>query len=217
MAKVASVIGGTGLIGKELVEQLANNENYSVIKVFLRCRIEDWSEQTKIEQIVTDFRDQTSLEDQILSDDLYICIGTTLKKAGSKINQQHIDLDLPLAIAEAAKRKQINQVAVVSSVGAAPKSASFYLNLKGKLEQGLKDLNFEYLVVVRPSVLLGKRNEFRFGEFVAGYLLQVTKFIPFLRKYQPIKGAQVAKKMIELMNTNSSERTVIIHSPELQN
>ncbi|MBO4435749.1 MAG: NAD-binding protein [Fibrobacter sp.] len=97
-------------------------------------------------------------------DAVICCLGTTIKQAGSKPAQERIDLRLPLTLAAVAKKIGVKHFLCVSAQGANSHSPFFYNRLKGMLEEGLTMMNFESLTLVRPSLLLGKHKDKRFGE-----------------------------------------------------
>jgi uncharacterized protein YbjT (DUF2867 family) len=212
--KTALVFGSTGLIGNLLIEELVKSENYSVIKSFVRQPT--GITEPKVEEIVTDFSDMKALSGQVTGDDMFICLGTTIKKAGSVSNMEKIDRDLPVDVARAAASAGVKRIAVVSSIGASPKSASYYLRIKGEMEEGIMKLPFEKKAVVRPSMLLGERKEKRTGEFVGKVVMTAVKPVLFgkLIKYRAIHGRDVARAMISILN-KPLEKT-IFESDELQ-
>jgi len=210
--KTALIIGATGLVGQQLVKQLLLDEHYQVVHVFVRKLMSlsiDADPQSKLVQHVVDFNNVESWQEKLVGDELFCCIGTTLKQAGSKQNQENIDLFLPTEIANYASENHVSKVILVSSAGANHQSSSFYLRLKGQLEQNLIALNWQTVIIVRPSFLAGKRNEFRFGEKLALILFSVLKYIPLIRRYRPITGKQLAFKMRVLANTELSGKVTI--------
>jgi uncharacterized protein YbjT (DUF2867 family) len=212
--RTALVFGSTGLIGNLLVEELVGTTEYSRVKSFVRQAT--GVSETKVEEIVSDFSDPESFSDEIKGDDLYICLGTTIKKAGTVKNMEKIDRDLPVTIAKVACRNGVKRVAVVSSIGASSKSGNYYLRIKGEMEEGIMNLDFNNIAVVRPSMLLGERKERRTGEIVGKVVMTAFKPVLFgkLLKYRAIHGGDVARAMIKLILTGDGKK--IIESDELQ-
>lgn len=200
--KTAIVVGATGVVGCELVKQLCTDGTFDQVITLGRRTINFHSD--KLTQHIVDFSTPKSWQHLVVADTLFCALGTTLKQAGSKPAQQSIDLDLPKLIAKTAKSNGVNNFALVSSVGADASSSSFYLSLKGKLEQYLQQLNFITVTIVQPSVLDAKRNEFRFGEEVAIKLLKALQFLPGLKQYRPIKAGLVAKALLFYQRQNNS-------------
>lgn len=198
MSKTALIIGATGLVGQQLTEQLLLDDNYQAVHVFVRNLIalpDNADPQNKLTQHIVDFNNMSSWQSKLVGDELFCCIGTTLKQAGSKLLQTKIDLKIPTEIARYARHNDVTKFILVSSANANPESSSFYLQLKGKLEQNLIEQNWPQLIIVRPSFLAGKRNEFRVGEKVAIGLFSFLQFVPFIKRYRPITGKQLATKM----------------------
>ncbi len=214
MNKTAIVFGATGLIGKYLVEELIQNMRYSSIKVFTRRKLD--IEHIKVIEHIVDVENIDAYADQIRGDDLYICLGTTRKKTASISRYEQIDRDMPVNIARVSRSKGVSKVAVVSSLGANAESKSYYPRIKGEMEAGISDLAFDSTVIVRPSLLLGDRSEFRFGERMATVFMKAFAFIlrGKLGVYRAIEGRDVALAMIDLLAMEGAKK--IILSDELR-
>lgn len=192
--RTALVIGATGLVGSHLVKVLAENKRYDKVKLLLRRPL--GLKHPKIEECVFDF-DKPD-ESEVAADDIFCAIGTTLKKAGSKEKQQLIDCTYPLRIAEIGAKKGAKQFILVSSLGANARSSNFYLRTKGELEDSLRLLPYRSLIILRPSIILGKRTEFRLGERIGIALFGLME--PFmlgpLRKYRGVQASSIARTML---------------------
>jgi uncharacterized protein YbjT (DUF2867 family) len=212
--KTAIVFGATGLVGNLLLEELAVANSYNAIRIFVR-------EPTGIslpgiEEIVIDFTDKGAFSSKIAGDDLFICLGTTIKKAGSVANMEKIDRDLPVMAATIAFSNGIKRVAVVSSIGATAGSKNYYLRIKGEMEEAILKLGFEKIVIARPSMLLGDRKEHRAGEMFGKVVMKTVRpmLAGKLRKFRAIHGRDVAKAMISLLQ--GDQGNMIVESDELQ-
>jgi len=213
-SKTAIVFGATGLVGNLLLEELINSGNYKSIRIFVR-HSSDVSEPS-VEEIITDFSVPESYLSKIKGDDLFICTGTTIRKAGSVANVEKIDRDLPAMVAEAAFKNGVKRIAVVSSIGADTTSKNYYLRIKGEMEENIIKLGFEKTVIVRPSILLGERKEKRAGEIVGKAVMKAIQpvFTGKFRKYRPIHGRDVAKAMITLLEKGEGKN--VFESDELK-
>jgi uncharacterized protein YbjT (DUF2867 family) len=205
--KTAIVIGSTGLIGSELVHQLLGNSNYS--KVVLLNRRASGLTHSKLTERIINF-DAPDLNG-VNGEDLYCAIGTTIRKAGSKEAQYKIDCEYPSTLAALLKPQGVKQILLVSSIGADETASNFYLKTKGQLEKNIRDLDFESTIILRPSILLGKRKEFRLGEKIAIVLMQLLS--PLMqgsfKKYRGVQAAKVAAKMIASANSGSKGLQII--------
>lgn len=212
--KTAVVFGSTGLVGNLLLEELLASDKYDSIKIFVRKPAE--ITHPKITEYIVDFQSVASFEEKINGDDLFLCLGTTIKKAGSIKKMEEIDRDLPVSIASAASKKGVKGLAVVSSIGANPSSTNYYLRIKGEMEDGILKYTFENIAIVRPSMLLGDRKEKRAGETVGKIAMKF--FNPLLngkiKKYRSIQARDVAKAMISLLSRDQVK--TIYESDELQ-
>lgn len=209
--KTSIIIGSTGLIGSKLHEILGNNPDQE--KVFLVSRNKP---NNMIEKSVHIPFENGNYSIPLNVDTAFCCLGTTMKKAGSKEAFLKVDLDMVVEFAKKAKEAGINRFALVSSIGANPKSSNFYLRTKGQAEEELKKIGFERLVIVRPSLLLGKRNEKRLGEDIGKAIYYIFRFLFIgpLKKYRGIMDEDVAKAMIVL--TEQGQGTVTAESNVLK-
>ncbi len=196
--KTAIIIGATGLVGSTLVKQICENPNYSKVVLLLRKPLN--ISHSKLIQEVIDFDNIDA--SKILGDDLFCAMGTTLAKAGSKEAQYKIDCTYPYEIGKIAKANGVKQYILVSSVGANFDSSNFYLRTKGDLENKIQLLGFQNFVSVRPSMLLGDREESRLGEKIGKVFSNLLSPLLFgsLRKYHGIEASDVAKAMQRLAN-----------------
>jgi uncharacterized protein YbjT (DUF2867 family) len=167
--KVA-LFGSTGLIGKNVLKLLVRLDQVERVYCPVR-RVPEPAETgilegaAKIDFDVVDFEQVDKLREKFAGLDAAICcLGTTIKQAGSKPAQEKIDVRLPLSLAAVAKKAGVRHFLCVSAQGANSHSPFFYNRLKGMLEEGLTMMNFEALTLVRPSLLLGKHKDKRFGE-----------------------------------------------------
>ena len=214
MNKTALVVGATGLIGKALVVELLAQS--SIKKVITLTRRALSSETLGIDHSITidparwqnhivDFAQlerHKHLFDHV--DVVFSCLGTTKKAAGSISKQRIVDVDYQYAVAKLAQEAGVKEYFLVSSTGANRRSGSAYLKMKGELEHSVVALGFQRCVIMRPSLLLGSRQQARAGEWLAGKFLPFIGFLPVLKKYRPIKGIEVAQKMAELtVDTNA--------------
>jgi uncharacterized protein YbjT (DUF2867 family) len=169
----AVVLGGTGLVGSELVRQLLDHPGYEQVRLLLRKP--SGESHPRREELVIDFEKPNIWADLITGDVLFSCLGTTMAVAKTKAAQSRVDHDYQLWAAQAAAKNGVARYVLVSSTGANPSSLAFYSRIKGKLEQEVSRLNFERCVLVRPSILDGARQEHRPAERLA---LEVLRHAP---------------------------------------
>ena len=194
--KTATLIGATGLIGSHLLELLQKDSEFSQINVLVRRPMTFTSPIVKT--VVIDFSNLESFKLGISESDVIFCaIGTTNKKMkGNTDEYRKIDFDIPLNAAKLGLETGCDKFVFVSAFGANSKSTNFYLKLKGETEDALSDLNISSLLLFRPSLLLGKRKEFRLGEIMGRlFMVPISFLIP--TRMRPIKAHWVAKSMLE--------------------
>lgn len=183
---------------------LADNR-YSKVTIFVRNRTILADE--KLEEIVVDFNRIDDYAHHIKGDDLFCCIGTTQKKAGSKEAFRNVDFKIPANLARIAATNKIPSFLVVSSIGAKATSSNFYLHVKGEMEAQVQKMNIPKTIILRPSLLLGERKEYRFAEELAKKLSPVNDFfmVGRLKKYRSIKAKDVARAMIKLAHIQTNK------------
>lgn len=194
--RTAVVLGSTGLIGNELVKHLVDHDAYQRIKLIGRRKPE--IQDPKIEFIEVNM-EQLDQDPQLFQgDDVFCCLGTTMKNAGSKEAFRKVDFDM---VVNAAKSAQMhaNQFLVISSIGANAQSGNFYLRVKGEMEKAVLATTTSAIHILRPSILFGDRKEKRFGEKVGIFFMKILGPLLFgsLQKYKGIHAETVAKAMIK--------------------
>lgn len=194
--KTAVVIGATGLVGKALVAKLTTSPHYSKIVTITRRQVD--YDNDRVENHVVDFAQLAEHSELFHGDVLFSCLGTTLKQAGSIAAQRIIDYDYQVAAATLACSNGIPHYLLVSSSGANCTSRSSYLKMKGELDNAVKAMTFERISIVKPSLLLGERDQTRLGENLASVILPTLCRLPGLKRYRLIKGEQVAERLLQL-------------------
>lgn len=211
----AWVIGGTGLVGRSLVDRLL--ERPEVRRVTSVVRRTERGPHARLEEVVADFeRLADALAGRAVSH-AFCCLGTTMAKAGSEAAFRKVDHDYALAFAQAARRASAKTLLLVSAMGANPKSAVFYNRVKGEAEASISELGLPTLHIARPSLLLGDRVEHRPGERMAitlGRPLGRLMVGP-LKKYAPIEARDVAEALVRLAFSSESSGVRIHPSDEL--
>ncbi len=200
--RTAIVAGGSGLVGKELIKQLLNDPDYDRIIALVRKKmdLEQANGQAKLEQRVIDF---AKLSESLKSSEfahahVFCTLGTTIKKAGSKQQFRRVDRDYPLMLAEVASKGQADSFAIVTAMGADRTSSFFYNQVKGEVEDKLRGMRLRALHLLRPSLILGNRGEFRLGEKLGGIVSRAIAPLMTgrLRKYRPIHARTIATGLI---------------------
>jgi uncharacterized protein YbjT (DUF2867 family) len=195
--KTALVAGATGLIGDLLTHQLVESSTFDRVKVLTRKAL-TW-QHPRLQEILFDFDHPNSL--LLQADSIFCCLGTTIKKAGSKEAFRKVDYQYPLDIARLGLANGAGQFAIVTSMGADSHSSFFYNQVKGDIERDLTALNYPTLLIFRPSLLLGDRPEKRLGERISsGFMRLFAPLIP--AKYKAIDASQVANAMLQMGQQN---------------
>jgi uncharacterized protein YbjT (DUF2867 family) len=200
----AIVLGATGLVGKALVNQLCQDERYSAIICLVRAplsRSDYYDPLNKIQALVIDFDVLQDYQGYFSVEHVYCCLGTTLKQAGSKKAFRRVDFEFVHICAQLARAQRAVSFVWISSLGADAKSKSFYLRVKGELENAILSMpQLTNAAAVRPPLLDGERKNPRRAESLALKTLKMIEPIMLgpLEKYRPVSANQVASEMIKL-------------------
>ena len=190
-----TLFGSTGLIGNEILKLLEEDDYFKNINVISRREVKLKSKKSKLKLI--DFSNYDDYLSAIENSDIVLAaIGTTQSKVNFN-KKKYVDIDLGIVskIAKACKEKKVKHFSFVSSAGADIKNKSFYLKLKGQIEQEVKSYKLNSSTVYSPSLLLGKRLESRYGEQLAQLIIPLISFL-MPSNYKPIKAIKVAKAMV---------------------
>jgi uncharacterized protein YbjT (DUF2867 family) len=213
--RTAMVIGASGLVGRELLHQLAAPDSgYARVRALARRPIEPVPDGVDVHLV--DFANLPPLLPA--ADDLYCALGTTIKVAGSQAAFRAVDFDAVVSSARAAQAAGIRRMAVVSALGADARSRVFYNQVKGEMEDALRALHFERLVIARPSLLAGARAALgqmpRYAEQLSLTLLRpVGGLLP--AAIRPIDAGVVARAM-RVALTAEGPAAQVIESAALQ-
>ncbi len=209
-------MGASGLVGNYLVFKLLQSDRYE--KVITLVRKPMHLKHPKLEERVVDF-DQLTPGDVAGAEDVFCCLGTTIRQAGSKEAFQKVDLVYPVQIGKLALEAGARQYLLVSSIGANAQSSIFYSKTKGEVEARIAALGYPNYTIFRPSMLLGKRKEFRLGEELGKVfdllLSPLTLLVPPFRKYKGIQASKVASAMLDIASQEVPGQH-ILESDDLQ-
>lgn len=189
----ALIIGATGATGSTLLSQLLADDGYSQVSIYVRRPVT--LTHPKLTVHVIDFDDIASHQATIRGDVLFCCLGTTLKDAGSQEAQWRIDHTYQYQFAKFAKQNGVPRVMLVSSGFANADSRSFYMRMKGQLEQDMMALGFDGLDIFRPPALIRPKTD-RIGEKISLPLMRLLAHIPPLSTMRPMPVSVLAEAMI---------------------
>jgi len=197
-ARTALVAGASGLIGGHLLGQLLDDPAYDRVTTLARAALPHTHK--KLVQRVVDFDRLAEVGDFPRVHDVFCCLGTTIRQAGSQDAFRKVDMTYVVELGRMAVRHRAAQFLVVTALGADPRSRVFYNRVKGETEEAIRRLQFEVIQIFRPSLLLGKRAPSRPAERIAGLLSPLVGWVMMgpLARYRPIKAATVARAMVRV-------------------
>lgn len=212
MKKTALLAGATGLVGSALLPLLLASDRYAKVIVVGRRAVA--LEHPKLTQIVTELSQLEAVCLRLIADDVYCCLGTTSKQAGSKAAFYEVDFLYVVKLAALTAANFAAQFLVVSALGADASSRFYYNRVKGEMEAAVRQTPFRALHLFRPSLLLGERAQPRLGERLGAVVLALAS--PLLRggwrKYRPVAGRTVAQAMLRAAEHDGEG--VRVHSSE---
>ncbi len=210
----AIVLGATGLTGGLLLDRLAADDRYGEVRLFSRKSSNHPS--PKIREYIGDILQLEQFRDDFTADVVFCCVGTTSSKTRDRNIYRAIDYGIPFHAARLAKKNDIPSYLVISSIGANSKSRIFYTRTKGEMEEAVLAQDIPHTYILRPSLILGNRNERRWTEEVSGVIMQSVRFLMTgrLRNYRPIEAATIASAMIRLDQERPGLK--IVHSARIQ-
>jgi uncharacterized protein YbjT (DUF2867 family) len=182
------VAGATGLVGGELVRQLAARADFARVIALVRRAIDV---PTRVIPLTTDFEHLERIVEHLGVDHVFCALGTTIRKAGSQAAFRRVDHDYVVSLARLALERGARHFLLVSSLGANPRSRVFYSRVKGEVEAAVQTLGYPRVTIARPSLLLGPRSEFRVGERL---MKPLGPLMP--RRYRPVHARAVAATLI---------------------
>lgn len=199
----ASVLGGTGLVGRFLVQALIEDPQCDIIHVLTR-RETTWN-SPKVQEHLIDFDKDSEYEKYIQGSVLFSCLGTTRRQAKSIKHHYLVDYHYQLKGAKAAVKNGLEHYVLVSSPWASIDSKNYYRKMKAELELAVKALEFKHISILKPNGLMGQRKQPRIGEnFAMRLFIILSRWLPFLRPHTPIAAKKVAALMVWSYYTNAS-------------
>ena len=202
----ALLIGATGATGKDLLELLINDNKISHIEVF--AKRETGIKSSKINLHIIDFDQPLNWKHLVKGDVLFSCLGTTLKTAGSKEAQKKVDYGYQYQFAKAAKENGVKSCVLVSSEYSSAKSPFFYSKIKGELEEDVKKLHFNKLIIFNPPILIRKDSD-RKAEVISVSVIKLLNYISILKSFKPLPTEILAKALVNAsMTIGSGEHSI---------
>jgi len=210
----ALIVGATGLIGGICLDEVLNDDQYSSVEIWVRNY--SGKSHSKLRETLIDFNCLSDLTFTGI-DHVFCCLGTTMHKVKTQNAFAKVDKEYVAELAKFAERSACQKFLVISSIGANKSSKNFYLRTKGEMEGAVISYTIPAIYILRPSMLLGNRKEFRFGEMIGKALMIGCNYLLVgkLKKYRGIYAATVAKAMIKLAK-RTDEGVFILESDEIE-
>lgn len=210
MKKTALVIGSNGLVGSYLVQKLLEKNQFQLVTVLVRKSY--FAPHPKLKEVIFDFENEGTMESLEPVNHIFCCLGTTIKKAGSKDQFRFVDYDLPLRFARWAETTHAKSFSIVTALGANSNSSIFYNKVKGDIEDELKKMTIPIIQIFQPSLIMGPRPEFRLGEKIGKIFMSLINpfLVGSLRKYRGIHAQIIAKGLIDHLEKSDNGISVFM-------
>ena len=205
MKKKAIILGATGLTGSHLLELLLKDTDYELVKVFTRKKLT--ISHPKIEEHVVDLLKLVDYSKEFNADVVFCCVGTTKAKTPDKTVYRAIDYGIPVEAAKLCKQNSINDLIIISALGANSKSKVYYNRLKGEMERDVLAQHIEHTYFLQPSLIVGNRKEKRAGEDFSKRFMKIFDFI-IPARYKMIQAKTIAKAMMQLARKANQEQII---------
>ena len=207
--RTALLAGATGLVGSLCLDELLASGAYDGVIVVSRRSLD--RKHPKLRVVVTDFERLDHVGQELRADDVFCCLGTTMARAGTRERFRKVDYEYPVRLARVARQQGAERFILVSSLGADPGAQTFYARVKGETEAAVAREGFATLVILRPSLLLGGREERRPLERVAQRVFRrlVPVLVGPLRRARPIEATVVARAMVRLAASSPDGRHIV--------
>lgn len=218
MNKQAIIFGATGAVGRQLLDLCLNGDIYQKVTVVARRSASLSHAKLNWVEAELNALDGLAPISGLVDGDAFCCLGTTIKAAGSKEAFRLVDFDYVVKTVHFAKKCRVMNFSMISAVGADAKSNSFYNRTKGEVEAAVIAEKIPFLRIYRPSLLKGKRDDFRPVEVIGNIasLLLTPLFFLGLRTYQPLEIEKLARALYKTANEGSVGTVRIYESNELQ-
>ena len=198
------VVGSTGLVGREVVRLALADQGVAAVTTWVRRAPVTAPASARLSSTVVDFDALDAASAGFDADQVFLAVGTTIRKAGSQDAFRAVDFDLPLRVARIARAHGARHVLLVSALGASAASRVFYNRVKGELEDAIDALGFRSFTIARPSLLLGDREELRLGELIAK---PFASFLP--ASVAGVYASQVAAALVTAARDDAPGKRVI--------
>ncbi|GAA4275215.1 nucleoside-diphosphate sugar epimerase [Aquimarina gracilis] len=207
--KTAIILGATGLTGGILLKQLIDDDRYDKIKLFSRKTI--GISHPKIEEYIINMLELRDHAQEFIADEVFCCIGTTNAKTPDKELYHNIDYGIPVSAARLSKTNRIQTLIVISALGADSESRIFYNRTKGEMENAILEFDIPKTHILQPSLIGGKRDEKRPGEYFFKVVMKVFNPLLFgpLKKYRIIHPETIVSCMIWLANNEFDKKRIV--------
>jgi uncharacterized protein YbjT (DUF2867 family) len=197
------ILGATGLVGAECVHQFAASPRFARVIVLTRRPL-GATTPSRVESHVIDFEGLDDAAQHFRVSHIVCALGTTIKQAGSQERFRRVDHDYPLAAARLGLHEGARHFLLVSALGASARSRVFYSRVKGEVEDAIRALPYRSVTIVRPSLLLGDRAEFRLGERIGKLFAGIVP-----RTYKPVQASAVAATLVRAASKDEAGVRII--------
>ncbi len=195
MKNSITIIGATGLVGGLLLEKVLADDRFTEVVILGRNSVN--KKHQKLTEYLGDLTEAHFFDNKPVTDVVAVCIGTTRSKTPDVNTYKKIDYGIPVQAAKWSKKGGASKFMVISAMGANENSKIFYNQIKGSMEKDVLKTRIPATFILRPSLILGKRGEFRFGEKVGKIFFNIFSFL-IPKKYKGIQAETIAQAIVNM-------------------
>ena len=189
-----TIFGGSGFIGRSIVQRLVNDGASVRIAARHPETIKDHLPRTigdKVEAVRADIHDDAAVTAAVRDADAVINLVAILYEKGRQTFRS-LHVDGARRVAAAAKQAGASRMIQMSALGASPYSEAAYARTKAAGEQAVREA-FADATIVRPSIVFGRDDDF-FNKFAG--MASMSPALPLIgggkSRFQPVFVEDVA-------------------------
>lgn len=207
--KLVTIFGGSGFIGRYLVQQLARRGwriRVAVRRPDLAGHLRPLGKVGQIQPVQANVRYPDSVAAAVQNADAVVNLVGILAASGRQTFQA-VQAGGPRTVAEAARAAGVGRFVQMSAIGAGPDSRSQYARSKAEGEEAVRE-TFADAVIVRPSIVFGAEDQF-FNRFAG--MAKLTPVLPLVgadTRFQPVFVGDVADFLAEAVDGKVAGGTI---------
>ncbi|MCY4005825.1 MAG: complex I NDUFA9 subunit family protein [Rhodobacteraceae bacterium] len=216
MASIATVFGGSGFVGRYIVQRLAKagwRVRVAVRRPNEAIFVRPYGVPGQVEPVFANIRHDSSVAESMNGANAVInCVGILVESQAQSFDSLHCDA--VRRIAQIASSEGVSRLVHISSIGADAASESNYARTKGEGELALAEM-FPRSVILRPSIIFGPEDQF-FNRFST--LARLSPIVPVVSgksRFQPVFVGDVSLAALYAVENDDFSGIYELGGPEI--